>query len=333
MVGKQDLRHVMNLSRVDLNLFVVFEAIFTLGGITAAAGKLNLSQSAVSHALARLRILFDDPLFERTSRGMMPTPRARALIGDVRNALQSMEGTLQRSGHFDPATAQRRFTVAMGDPMDSLLLPLLMERIAPTAPGIEIATVYSNRRQIEASLLDGSLDAAADVLLPMSPAIGHAPILSDHMVVLARRDHPRVQGAIDLDTYLELEHIQVSSRWRGPSIEDMALRRLGLARRVRLRCQHYAAACRIVSRTDLLMTMPSSFAAISNVSIRNQFLAPPYEVPAIELFLYWNMGSDSDAAGRWLRQQILLAMAEIMAELQAHTLAAAHDVPALRSVT
>lgn len=79
----------MNLSRVDLNLFVVFEAIFTLGGITAAAGKLNLSQSAVSHALARLRTLYDDPLFERNSRGMAPTVLARTLIGDVRIALNS----------------------------------------------------------------------------------------------------------------------------------------------------------------------------------------------------------------------------------------------------
>ena len=119
----------MNLSRIDLNLFVVFEAIFTLGGITAAAGKLNLSQSAVSHALARLRTLFDDPLFERKSGGMVPTPRARALIGDVRIALQSMEETLQRKGDFNPATAQRRFTLAMGNPLDSLLLPVLMRRM------------------------------------------------------------------------------------------------------------------------------------------------------------------------------------------------------------
>jgi DNA-binding transcriptional LysR family regulator len=300
----------MNLSRVDLNLFVVFEAIFTLGGITAAAGKLNLSQSAVSHALARLRVLFDDPLFERNSRGMAPTPRARALIGDVRNALQSMEGTLQRSGQFNPATAQRRFTLAMGDPMDSLLLPVLMQRIGLAAPGIEIAT-YSNRRRIESSLQDGSIDAAVDILLSMSAGIGHHLVLKDQMVVLARREHPRVQGKIDLDTYLELEHIQVSSRRVGQGIEDMALRRLGLNRRVRLRCQHYGAACKIASRTDILMTMPSRFAADSNTSLQFQSLPVPFEVPPIELFLYWNISAESDAGGRWFRGQIMEAMADI----------------------
>ncbi|WP_136417513.1 MULTISPECIES: LysR family transcriptional regulator [Oxalobacteraceae] len=301
----------MNLSRVDLNLFVVFEAIFTLGSITAAGRKLNLSQPAVSHALARLRTLFDDPLFERSSRGMEPTPLARALILDVRNALERMEGTLHRTVHFDPSTTRRRFTVAMGDPFDSLLLPLLMERIGPVAPGIEVATLYSDRRRVEPALLEGSLDLAVDLLLPMPPTINLKPILSEPMIVMARRGHPDVRGKIDLDTYLGQEHIQVSSRRRGLSAEDMALRRCGLTRHVRLRCEHYGAACRIVSRTNMLMTMPFSFASMANESVQNQLLPVPFPVPHLELFLYWNISSDSDAACRWLREQILLTMAEV----------------------
>jgi DNA-binding transcriptional LysR family regulator len=304
----------MNLSRVDLNLFVVFEAIFTLGGITAAAGKLNLSQSAVSHALARLRTLFDDPLFERNSRGMVPTPLARTLIADVRIALKSMEGTLQRGGQFDPSTTQRRFTVAMGDGLDSFLLPLLMERIAPAAPGIDIAAVRSDRRRIEPGLLDGSFDAALDVLLPMSPAINHVAALSEQMVVVARACHPAISGRLDLDTYLRLDHVQVSARRRGHAIEDMALRRLGLARHVRLRCEHYAAACRIVGRTDMLATIPHDFAMIANEIVGNQLLAPPFHVPKLELFLYWNVSNDSDASSRWLREQILLVLKQLQAE-------------------
>ena len=314
----------MNLSRVDLNLFVAFEAIYTLGSITAAGRKLNLSQSAVSHALARLRSLFDDPLFERSSRGMEPTPLARALIIDVRDALQRMEGTLQRTVHFDPSTTRRRFTVAMGDPFDSLLLPLLMERIGPVAPGIEVATVYSDRRRVEPALLEGSLDLAVDLLLQMPPSINHAPILSEPMVVMARRGHPEIQGSIDLDTYLGQEHIQVSSRRRGFGVEDMALRRCGLTRHVRLRCEHYGAASRVVSRTDMLMTMPFSFASMANESLHNQLLPAPFPVPHLELFLYWNTGTDSDAACRWLRDQILLTMAGV----QGHSAKSTEPVPA-----
>ncbi len=302
----------MNLSRVDLNLFIVFEAIFTLGSITSAGRKLNLSQSAVSHALARLRTLFDDPLFERNSKGMTPTPLARTLIVDVRNALHSMECTLQKTVHFDLSTTQRRFTIAMGDPFDSLMLPALMERIGPVAPGIEIESIYSDRRRVEAALLDGSLDMAIDVLISTSPDIANAPVLSEPLVVLARKGHPSIQGSVDLDTYLKQAHIQVSSRRRGLSIEDISLRRSGMTRQIRIRCQHYAAACRIVSRTDMLMTMPRSFAKMTNDAVHNQILPAPFPSLRLELFLYWHSRSENDAAARWLREQILATMNHAM---------------------
>ncbi|MEO8837348.1 MAG: LysR family transcriptional regulator, partial [Herbaspirillum sp.] len=289
----------------DLNLFIVFEAIFTLGSITAASRSLNLSQSAVSHSLARLRTLFDEPLFERNSKGMAPTQLARMLIVDVRSALQSMECTLQKTVHFDLSTTQRQFTIAMGDPFDSLMLPPLMERIGPAAPGIEVEAIFSRRRQVEAALLEGSLDMAVDVMIPTSSDIVQAPVLSEPLVVLARRDHPEIQGSIDFDTYLKQSHIQVSSRRRGLSIEDHSLRRSGLTRRVSVRCQHYAAACHIVSQTNMLMTMPRSFALLTNQSFHNQMLAAPFPSLRLELFLYWHVRSDNDAAARWLREQIL----------------------------
>ncbi|MGF2530352.1 LysR family transcriptional regulator, partial [Ralstonia pseudosolanacearum] len=97
----------MHISRVDLNLFVVFDAIYSEGGITAAARTLNLTQPAVSHALGRLRELFDDPLFERRGQGMVPTPLARTLVAEVRAALQGFERTLREGTRFDPAASER----------------------------------------------------------------------------------------------------------------------------------------------------------------------------------------------------------------------------------
>jgi DNA-binding transcriptional LysR family regulator len=298
----------MNLSRVDLNLFLVFDAIYTLGSITSAGRKLNLSQSAVSHALSRLRALFDDPLFERTSKGMTPTPLARTVIADIRSALQSMECTLQKTVHFDLSTTRRRFTIAMGDPFDALMLPTLMQHIAPLAPGIEIDAIYSDRRRVEAALLDGSLDMAIDVLIPTTPDIDNAPVLSEPLVVLARKGHPAIEGSIDLATYLKQDHIQVSSRRRGLSLEDISLRRAGLTRQVKVRCQHYSAACRIVRQTDMLMTMPRSFALMTNDAVHNQILPAPFSSLRLELFLYWHARSENDAAARWLRHQILSTM-------------------------
>jgi DNA-binding transcriptional LysR family regulator len=299
----------MDLSRVDLNLFIVFEAIFTLGSITAAGRKLHLSQSAVSHALARLRQLFNDPLFERNSQGMTPTPLARILIVDVRNALQSVECTMQKTARFDLSTTRRHFAIAMGDPFDSLLLPPLLRRIGPAAPGISIEAIYSDRRRVEPALLDGSLDMAIDVLISTSPDIMHAPMLSEPLVVLARQGHPEIDGSVDLDTYLKQAHIQVSSRRRGLSIEDISLSRAGMTRQVRVRCQRYGAACRIVSQTDMLTTMPACFAGMVNQAVQNQVLPAPFPSLRLELFLYWHVRSDNDAAARWLREQILACMA------------------------
>jgi DNA-binding transcriptional LysR family regulator len=224
-----------------------------------------------------------------------------------------MEGTLQRSAYFDAASAQRTFTLAIGDPIDSLLLPALVEQVERSAPHIEIATGYSNRQRIENALREGSLDAAVDVLMPMPADIRHEPVFSDPMIVLARRGHPLVQGGIDLAAYLALEHIQVSSRRIGAGIADMALRRLGLDRRVRVRCQHYAAACRIVSRSDMLATMPLHFASIFNDSFQNQLLAPPFDVPPCEWFLYAEKGAANDGGRVWFRERVLDAIADMHA--------------------
>ncbi|CAG2127825.1 LysR family transcriptional regulator [Cupriavidus plantarum] len=298
----------MQLSRIDLNLFVVFDAIYSEGSITAAARQLNLTQPAVSHALGRLRTLFDDPLFERRGQGMAPTPLARSLAGEVRGALQSFARTLQDTPHFDPTATVRRFTIGMRDALESTLLPPLMARVTALAPHVDIAVIRFDRREMESELLAGTLDAAIDILLPVSPAIHHAAYMSDPMVVLARRDHPLVKKELTLERYLAAEHLHVSSRRRGAGLEDQALHRMGLTRRVRLRCQHYAGACRVVSCTDLLATLPLRYARIANEPYANRILSLPFNVPALELHLYWHGGGENDGANRWLREQLLAVM-------------------------
>src|SRR5205823_6204975 len=163
-----------HISRIDLNLFTVFEAINSEGSVTRASQKLNRTQPAISHALGRLRQQFGDPLFVRQGHAMVSTPLARSIIEPVRQSLRGFEGTL---------------------------------------------------------------DGAIDVLLPLSPEVRHTRILVDKTVVVARKGHPALGNSIDLDTYLGQEHILVSSRRKGPGLEDVELSRLGLRRRIRLRCQ------------------------------------------------------------------------------------------------
>src|SRR4029077_14724997 len=124
--------------KLDLNLLVVLEAIYSAGGVTRAAEKLNLSQPAISHALSRLRRSFNDPLFSRHGQALMPTPLTRGLIEPLRRSLRGLSALLSEAGHFDPRIAEERFTLAMRDPVEILVLPPLLGRIAGAAPGIDL---------------------------------------------------------------------------------------------------------------------------------------------------------------------------------------------------
>lgn len=298
----------MHISRVDLNLLVVLDAIYTEGGITKAAEKLHLTQPAISHALSRLRDLFDDPLFERQGYKMVPTPLAKRLIDPLRESLRQLGAILNDTQSFEPSTARKRFVIGLRDFMEATVMPPLMRRVAVEAPEVEVSTVRANRRSLESELAAGALDLAIDVLLPLTPAVKFARINADRMAVVVRHDHPVVQGGIDLDTYLSQRHVMVTSRRQGPGFEDIELRRLGLARRVVLRCQFYFAACRTVSQTDLLLTMPESYAHMLSQPFGNQVLPFPTAVAPMDAYLYWHASTDNDAANRWLRDLMLSSL-------------------------
>lgn len=299
---------MMHISRVDLNLFIVFEAIYAEGSVTRASLKLNLTQPAISHALGRLRVMFDDPLFVRQGHLMVSTPLSRSIIEPVRQSLRGFEVTLNKLNRFDPASTEKEFTLALRDVLESTVLPPLMVALEQAAPQAKVAAVQVDRRELESELQAGTLDCAIDVLLPLSPEIRHVRILADRTLVVARRGHPRLQGGITLDAYLEEEHILASSRRKGPGIEDFELSRLGLQRKIRLRCQHYFAACRVVSQTDLVLTMPERYARVANQQFDNQLLALPLEMPAWDVYLYWHANVEDDPANKWLRERLTAAM-------------------------
>lgn len=299
----------MHISRVDLNLLVVLDTIYTEGGITKAAEKLHLTQPAISHALARLRDLFNDPLFERQGHRMVPTALTKRLIDPLRGSLQSIGSLLNDTQSFEPASASKRFVIGLRDFMESTVMPPLMRALAAEAPGIEVASVRANRRSLESELAAGTLDMAIDVLLPLSDAVKVKRISVDGMAVVARKGHPAIEGAIDLDTYLAQRHILVTSRRQGPGFEDIELRRMGVQRQVALRCQFYFAACRTVSETDLVLTMPESYAHMANRQFGNQVMAFPVPLSSMDAYMYWHASAENDAANRWLRCVLMRCLA------------------------
>ena len=289
---------------VDLNLLVVLEAIVSAGGVTAASQRLHLTQPAVSHALARLRTLFDDPLLVRQGHALMPTPLTRRLIEPLRQRLRGLTDLLDGAGRFDPSNAKVRFTLGIRDPLEILLLPPLMHSIAVAAPLVDLRTAQVRRRSTEAALAAGTLDLAVDVPLPLSDAVHRRKITANRLVVVARRQHPEVRAGLRRSTYLRQQHVMVTSRDRGPGLEDLALSERGLQRRIRLRCRNYLAAFRVVSLTDLVLTMPAHYADVLNVGFDNQILPLPIRTPPLDVYLYWHNSAANDAANRWLRDLV-----------------------------
>lgn len=162
----------MHISRIDLNLLVVFDTIYAENSITRASRRLNLSQPAISHSLGRLREMVEDPLFTRNGRVMTPTPLARQMIAPIRQSLQTIEATFTKGTQFAPRTAVKHFTVGMRDALEAAVLGKLMRNIAKSAPRVDISAVKSERRELERELSAGTIDAAVDVLLPLPEEVG-----------------------------------------------------------------------------------------------------------------------------------------------------------------
>lgn len=292
---------MVHVRRTDLDLLRVLDAIHAEGGVTRAAERLNLSQSAISHSLARLRRVFGDPLFTRDGRQLSATPLTRDLIGPLRQGLQALDRLVANAGRFSPATAEAQYTISLRDPTETLMLPRIMRQIAQAAPGVALRTVQVRRRNLEAALATGTVSLATDIALPLSENVRRQKLSADRMVVVARRGHPQLRKGLSLESYLAQDHVMVTSRRQGPGLEDVELSKRDLRRRVRLRCRNYLAALGAVAETDLILTMAERYAHRFAPGLRLQVLPLPIRMPTLDLYLYWHASADGDAASRWLR--------------------------------
>mgnify|MGYP000714964636 FL=1 len=291
--------------KIDLNLFTVFEAIYSEGSLTQAAKRLNLTQPAISHALARLRVRLDDPLFERHGHKMRPTPLAQNLLPDIQHALNQLNHALQVAHTFDASRSDKTFFLAMRDLIEVTMLPPLIQSLDREAPNIKISSIRITRKDMSQKLASGELDFAVDVLLPNMPNVHHQRLIEDELVVLVNKQLSAHKGIMDKANYLDAKHIAVSGRSSGPDLVDYALSSQGFNRDIHLRCQHYYAACQVVERSDLVLTMPKSYAQVLSRSFENIELFPlPMASTDIDIHLYWHQNRDKDPASIWFRNFI-----------------------------
>ena len=301
----------MNLSKVDLNLFIVFDAIYTEANLTRAGQIVGITQPAVSNALSRLRDTFNDPLFVRTAQGMVPTPMAQYIIGPVRNALQLLRVSVQESRIFNPLQANKTFRISMTDLIEAVILPPLFQRLRRQAPAVQIESFLAKRRETTKELAAGRIDFAVDAPLNTDPQVRHVKLLEDRYVCAMRKGHPLAKDKISLDDYLSLTHIHISSRRSGLGLVDLALGKMGIQRKIALRSQHYLMASQVMQQTDMAMTVPESFAHRHGLHAVD---LPVNDVPAQETHLYWHESTDQDPANRWMREQMI----ELCQQVTAH---------------
>ncbi len=288
----------LRLENIDLNLFVVFDALYRERNVTRVASQLNLTQPAVSSALNRLRQTFDDALFVRSPDGMLPTPVADNVVGDVRRAMELLRKSVKAQHAFDAARSEKIFRVGMNDMAEYLLLPALHRAVAKEAPHVSVRSYYVARETAAEELKAGRIDLLLDAPITNARQLQSEPLAHFPYRVAMRRDHPLAGRRISLQRYLAADHLHVSSRRSGRGHVDLALNRLGKQRRVALRVQNHLAAARVASNSDLLWTAPDTVLA-ELPQLRHYALS--FEVEPLTWYLYWSNRADEDPANSWLR--------------------------------
>ena len=301
------------LSGIDLNLLLALDALLAERHVTRAAARLGLSQSAASHALARLRDLLDDPLLVRGPRGaMLPTPRALVLTPLVERALVEVAAVLRPPEVFDPRTSRRTLRIGAGDYAELVLLPALFARMAEQAPGIDLF-VRTVPDDIPAGLAAGDVDLALAPIRPQdTSAACYQRLLFDETFVCAvRRGHPATRQRLTLDRFCAMDHLLIAPRGTPGGYVDDALTARGRTRRVALAVPHFLIVPHVIARTDLIVTLASRIAAAFAESHGLATLRPPVDVPGFAIHMIWHERAHGDAAQRWLRDQLAAVAAEL----------------------
>jgi len=287
--------------RIDLNLLVVFDAIYRLRNLTAAGWTLGLSQSAVSHALGRLRSTFKDPLFVRLARGLQPTPRANELAPALMEGLGTIRGGME-GRTFDPAKSTRIFNIGMGDIAEVVQLPHLLHELRAHAPHATLHTTEIPGSRLRDALGDGEVDMATGDYELGAGCRGVALYEAEYACVL-RADHPVIGARLTLKQFKAAEHILVAPK--GPSHHTQVIERALTSRKVNARIavqvSHFHGVMALITSTDLIATVPGRLAQSMKQLANITVLPPPIPLPKVRVSLYWHERFHREPGNEWLR--------------------------------
>lgn len=292
-----------DLRRIDLNLLLTLHALLAERHVSRAALRLHRSQPAVSHALAQLRGIFDDPLLVRREGGLALTSRALELQRPLEDALDQLQGLLHAPA-FDPRRTKRTFRIALSDYGSRVSLPQLTRRVREQAPGIDLAATQASREAMLTQLLDGEIDLALGVFHEFPGELETQTLFEESFVCLADRTTLPARGGLTMAAWLARPHVLVAMRPGSDNEIDQALEALGHTRRVAVTLPHWSIAPELIAGTDLILTVAQTAVAHLRHDRQLRRFAAPFAIPPFLFQAAWHARRDVDPAHRWLREQI-----------------------------
>lgn len=288
---------------LDIKLLRLLDQLYTTRSVTRAAQALGQSQPTISIWLAKLRQQLGDPLFVRTAKGMLPTPRTEALMVTVREVLEGLKRLSQAGATFDPATAQRRFAIAMTDASHITLLPRLLAHVRALAPGVSLEASRIDVNLAEA-LQSGQVDLALGFLPGLDAGFYQQALYAQDWICLANAQHPRVIDEApphwNLVVYQAESHINISSG-TGAQLLGNAVVAQNITRRIQLEMPGFLGLSAILSTSDLIATLPRHIGETLARAANLRVLPCPFDIPGFTVKQYWHTRYHQDAENRWLR--------------------------------
>jgi DNA-binding transcriptional LysR family regulator len=303
---------MVNLSAIDWNRLLVLHAVLEERSVTRAAARLHVTPSAVSNALARLRATFDDPLFVRSGRRLVPTPRAEALASPLAEAVAAMARIVESQADFEPGRSLRRFTLACSDAEQVSEVPRIAAVFAKKLPKASLRVISVDQLEASGGLAAGDVDAAIAPALPpgreAAPHLHAADLYEEEGVLVVRRGHAQVRGRMSKEQFNALRHIDVLLALGGPGIgHDIAEQFFashGLHRDIAIAVPSFAAAAAIASQTDWVAGMPRRMAMVFLRQLPLKAVAMPVPSVRFRMQLVWHARTDRDPGATFFRRLV-----------------------------
>ncbi|MBU2515006.1 LysR family transcriptional regulator [bacterium] len=292
----------IHLNTIDLNLLLVFSRIYIRQNLTEAAEDLGRTQSALSHALERLRQLFNDPLFVRTSKKMKPTKRAEELAKPIKEALLSINNVFKSPSQFSAESLKRTFTISMSDYCQVVVLPRLMNFLFRNAPGVDIKILPSSSSELQKNLESGIFDLIIGNK-DLGSGIMQQVLFEDEFVCMVNDSHDLSRGIRSIEDFTRFSHILFTTKGKGDRLVEQTLKEKGIQRKVAIRVPNVLVIPKIIQYSPYIVTLPKKLAESLDMDWV-KILRPPIKLPKLPIFQYWHTTSHNEPTHSWFRKSI-----------------------------